>query len=124
MELSHKCVTQEKQVLGRTNSDRKETNASNSSIVLFICIAAVTFLPNRCLATAMYYIIILCIIYRHEELRESFIKYAVEMDLGAMIWVYSYIPGFMKIGSAIQKLVGGWGFTITQEHEGDCISLL
>jgi hypothetical protein len=29
-------------------------------------------------------------------------KYAVEMDSGAMI----YIPYFIKIGSAIQKLIG------------------
>jgi hypothetical protein len=30
-------------------------------------------------------------------------KYAVEMDLAAMI----YIPSFVKIGSGIQKLIGG-----------------
>jgi hypothetical protein len=30
-------------------------------------------------------------------------KYAVEMDSGAMI----YVPGFIKTGSAIQKLIGG-----------------
>jgi hypothetical protein len=30
-------------------------------------------------------------------------KYAFEMGSGAMI----YIPGFMKIGSEIQKLMGG-----------------
>jgi hypothetical protein len=30
-------------------------------------------------------------------------KYAVEMDLGAMI----YIPSFMKTGSSIQKLIRG-----------------
>jgi hypothetical protein len=30
-------------------------------------------------------------------------KYAVEMGSGAMI----YIPGLIKIGSAIQKLIGG-----------------
>jgi hypothetical protein len=30
-------------------------------------------------------------------------KYAVEMDLGTLI----YIPSFIKLGSAIQKLVGG-----------------
>jgi hypothetical protein len=30
-------------------------------------------------------------------------KYAVEMGLGAM----TYIPSFMKIGSTIQKLIGG-----------------
>jgi hypothetical protein len=30
-------------------------------------------------------------------------KYAVEMGSGAMI----YIPSFIKIGSGIQKLIGG-----------------
>jgi hypothetical protein len=30
-------------------------------------------------------------------------KYAVEMTSGAMI----YIPSFIKIGSGIQKLIGG-----------------
>jgi hypothetical protein len=30
-------------------------------------------------------------------------KYAVEMDSGAMI----YVPSFVKIGSCIQKLIGG-----------------
>jgi hypothetical protein len=30
-------------------------------------------------------------------------KYAVEMGSGGMI----YIPSFIKIGSAIQKLIGG-----------------
>jgi hypothetical protein len=37
------------------------------------------------------------------DLWEGFMKYAVEMDSGAMI----YIPSFVKIGSAIQKLIGG-----------------
>jgi hypothetical protein len=36
-------------------------------------------------------------------------KYAVEMGSGAMI----YIPNFIKIGSGIQKLIGG-AFTDTQ----------
>jgi hypothetical protein len=31
-------------------------------------------------------------------------KYAVEMGSGTMI----YIPSFIKIGSAIQKLMGGY----------------
>jgi hypothetical protein len=34
---------------------------------------------------------------------EGFMKYAVEMGSGVMI----YIPSFVKIGSAIQKLIGG-----------------
>jgi hypothetical protein len=34
-------------------------------------------------------------------------KYVVEMGPGAMI----YISGFIKIGSTIQKLMGGRGYT-------------
>jgi hypothetical protein len=36
-------------------------------------------------------------------------KYAVEMDSGAMI----YIPSFIKIYSGIQKMMGGGGDTQT-----------
>jgi hypothetical protein len=36
-------------------------------------------------------------------------EYAVEMGSGAMI----YIPSFIKIDSAIQKLMGGGGYTDT-----------
>jgi hypothetical protein len=46
---------------------------------------------------------------------EGFMKYAVEMGSGAMI----YIRSFIKIGSGIQKLIGG----IHRQH-GDRISLL
>jgi hypothetical protein len=37
-------------------------------------------------------------------------KYAVEMGSDSMI----YIPSFIKIGSRIQKLLGGGGYTDTQ----------
>jgi hypothetical protein len=37
-------------------------------------------------------------------------KYTVEMSTGAMI----YIPSLIKIGSDIQKLMGGGGYTDTQ----------
>jgi hypothetical protein len=46
-------------------------------------------------------------------------KCSVEIDSGGMI----YIPSFIKIGSPIQKLMGGGGYTGTQTH-GDRISLL
>jgi hypothetical protein len=36
-------------------------------------------------------------------------KYAVEMSSGVMI----YIPSFIKIGSAFQKLIGGYTDTQT-----------
>jgi hypothetical protein len=45
-------------------------------------------------------------------------KYAVEIGSSAMI----YIPSFIKIGSGIQKLIGGERFTDRQH--GDRISLL
>jgi hypothetical protein len=43
------------------------------------------------------------------RLMEGFMKYAVEMGSGAMI----YIPSFINIGSGIQKLMGG-GYTEKQ----------
>jgi hypothetical protein len=46
-------------------------------------------------------------------------KYTVEMGSGAMI----YMPSFIKIGSAIQKLIGG-GNIQTQRQHGDHISLI
>jgi hypothetical protein len=47
--------------------------------------------------------------YRYTDWWEGFMKYAIEMDSGAMI----YILNFIKIGSGIQKLIGG-GFTDIQ----------
>jgi hypothetical protein len=47
-------------------------------------------------------------------------KYAVDMGSGAMI----YIPSFIKIGSDIQKLIGGWGDSQAHREHGDRISLL
>jgi hypothetical protein len=50
-------------------------------------------------------------------------KYAVEMSSGAMI----YIPSLIRIGSGIQKLIGGIhrhkDIEIHSQH-GDCIRLL
>jgi hypothetical protein len=43
-----------------------------------------------------------------------FYEYAVEVGSGAMI----YIPSFIKIGSGIQKLIGG----CTDTQHGDRIS--
>jgi hypothetical protein len=39
-------------------------------------------------------------------------NYAAEMDLSAMI----HIPISIKIGSAVQKLMGGGGVTYTDTH--------
>jgi hypothetical protein len=43
--------------------------------------------------------------YTYIDLWEGFMKYAVEMGSGAMI----YIPSFIKTGSATQHLIGGGG---------------
>jgi hypothetical protein len=53
---------------------------------------------------------------------EGIIKHAVEMGSGATIQV----PSFIKIGSAIQKLMGGHTNTHTHTHtqEGDLIHLI
>jgi hypothetical protein len=43
--------------------------------------------------------------YRHTDRWEGFMKYAVEVDSGAMI----YIQNFIKTDSATQKLMGEGG---------------
>jgi hypothetical protein len=88
--------------------DRIENDSSNSySIVAWIVIAAVTFSPSRFLATIGRYT------YRHTDLWEGFMKYAVEMSSGVMI----YIPSFIKIGSDILKLIGGYTDTQTDGRD-------
>jgi hypothetical protein len=47
-------------------------------------------------------------------------KYIVEMGSGATI----YIPSFIKIGSGIQKLMGGGGGSQSHRQHGGHISLL
>jgi hypothetical protein len=42
------------------------------------------------------------------------------MGSGAMI----YVPSFIKIGSGIQNLIGGYTHTYTHRQQGDLISLL
>jgi hypothetical protein len=44
-------------------------------------------------------------------------KYTIKMGSGAM----TYIPSFVRIGSAIQKLIGGIN---RHRKHGECISLL
>jgi hypothetical protein len=56
--------------------------------------------------------------YRHTERWEGFMKYAVEMGSGAMI----YILSFKKIGSATRNV--DKEDTQTHRHHGDLISLL
>jgi hypothetical protein len=90
--------------------ERIENDASyNSSIVAFEFVAAETVLQSRCLEMIGRYT------YRHTDWWEGFMNYANEMGSGAMI----YIPVFIKIGSMIQKLVGG-----LHRRHNDLISLL
>jgi hypothetical protein len=95
--------------------------SNNSSIVACVFVAVVTFLPSGCLPTIRGFLPSRCLAavrgytYRHTDSWEGFMKYAVEMGSGAVI----YISSFIKAGSGIQMLIGG----IYREH-GDCISLL
>jgi hypothetical protein len=79
----------------------------------WMCICCpVTFSPSRGLATNGGYA------YRHTEWWEGFMKYAVEMGSGAII----YIPSFVKIGSCSRKLMGRGGVHRHRQY-GDLISL-
>jgi hypothetical protein len=62
-----------------------------------VFVAAVTFLPSRCLVTIQVYM------YRHTDWREGLMKYAVELGLVAVI----RIPSFVNTGSGIQKFNEG-----------------
>jgi hypothetical protein len=74
--------------------DPIENDMSNaSSIVTRVFVAAVTFLPVRCLAKVRGYI------YRHTDRWKIFMKHSVEMGSGVMI----YIPSFIQIGSAVRN---------------------
>jgi hypothetical protein len=73
--------------------------------VLYCCVCIRcrgNVIRGRCLVTIGGYR------YRHRDWWEGFMKYAVEMDSGAMI----YIPSVIEIGSGIQKLMGGGGSQI------------
>jgi hypothetical protein len=58
--------------------------------------ASVKFLSRRCLAAIGGYA------YRHTDRWEGFMKYAIEIGSGVMI----YIPSFIMTCSAIQMLMG------------------
>jgi hypothetical protein len=60
--------------------------------------------PSRYLATIVGYT------YRHTDWWEGFFNKAVEMSSGAV----TYVPSFIKIGSGVQKLIGGYTDTHTQ----------
>jgi hypothetical protein len=85
----------------RHRPDRKEAS-NNASLSL----------PNRCLAT------IGGIHIQTQTDARGFMKYAAEMGSGAMICT----PSFIRIGSGIQKLIGGI-HRQTHAQQGDRISL-
>jgi hypothetical protein len=70
-------------------------------------VAARTCLPSHCLAIIGGYT------YRHTAWWEGFMKYAVKMGSGTMI--YKYIQNFINIVSAVRKLIG--------ERAGGCSRL-
>jgi hypothetical protein len=93
------------EVLGRTNRlpflIRHGPHRKRSKLLATIR----WLLQSRCLAKIKNYT------YRHTDRWEGFMKHAVEMGSGAMI--YSYVPSFIKNGSAIQKLIRGYTNTQT-----------
>jgi hypothetical protein len=117
-EIQTSDIKNKQEVMGRTkslhfyyNMDHSKNNKSkNTSTAACAIIAAATFLSSHCLAMTGGYT------YSHTDCWEGFMKYAVEMGSGAMI----YIPSLIKTGSGIQKLMGEGG--IHRQH-GDCMSL-
>jgi hypothetical protein len=75
-------------------------------------VATETFSPTCCLATTGKFT------YRHTVWWEGFIKYVVEMGSDAIIHILSFI----KIDSAIQKLI--WGDIQIHIQHGDHMGLL
>jgi hypothetical protein len=74
------------------DTDRRENEASNNSIVACVFVAALNFfLSSRCLATVKG------TRNRHTDCWEGFMKYVAEMGLGAII----YMPSFTNTVSAI-----------------------
>jgi hypothetical protein len=71
-------------------------------IVSCVFVAAVTFSPSRCLATNEGQT------YRHTDWWEGFMKNAVEMGSGAMIYIYTKVH---KDWFRHSKVNGGGGFT-------------
>jgi hypothetical protein len=91
---SKRTVIFKQEALGRTNhllwhdTDRTENDAPNYSILACVSVASATFLSSRCLETIGGYT------YRHTHTD------------GRGLWSTPiYIPSFIKIGSAIQKLI-------------------
>jgi hypothetical protein len=80
---------------------------NNCSIVVCVFATTVTFSLSCCLAMIRGYT------YRHTDWWEGFFNYAVEMGSGAVI----YLPSCIKIGSGIQKLIGGDTQTARWSHK-------
>jgi hypothetical protein len=104
----------EKQVLGRTNCRLSSTRHGphrkrRFQQFFYVFVTVVTILPSRCLATIRGFLPSGCLAtvggytYRNTDWWEEFFNYAIEIGSGAVI----YISSFKKIGSGIQKLIGG-----------------
>jgi hypothetical protein len=91
--------------LPRYDMDRIKNGASNnSSIFACVFVAALTYLPSRCLSTIWGYT------YRHKDWWEIIIEYAVLMGSDAKV----YVPNYVKSRSSIRKLIGGYKVTQTE----------
>jgi hypothetical protein len=104
--------------------------SKNSFIVVCVFITVITFFKSCYLAKIKGFLPIHCLAmigrytYRHRPMGRIY-KVCRWDGLNAM--TYSYIPSFINIGSAIQKLIGGihrHTDTQTQRQHGDRINLL
>jgi hypothetical protein len=91
---------------------QKTTRSNNSSIVACIDCRGKAFTEPLPRGDRRGYT------HRHTEWWVGFMKYAVEMGSGSMI----YIPSFIKIGSGTKILLGGI-HRHTDRQQGDMISL-
>jgi hypothetical protein len=81
--LKRSCGKNESPTFLWYDTDRIENNESNnSSIVMCVFVAAVTFLPSRCLTMIRGYT------YRHTDWWKGFMRCAIEMGSVAMIYTY------------------------------------
>jgi hypothetical protein len=123
VKITHKLRTKQ-EVLGRTNRIlslmRHGAHRKRRAQQFFYCCVCIRWrgnvftepLPsnNRTIFTEPLPATIGRYIYRYTDWWEIFMKYAVEMGSGAMM----YVPSFIQIGSAIQMLIRGdtqtaWG---------------
>jgi hypothetical protein len=101
-----------KKVPGKTNrllslirhEPHRKRRGQHYSTAACVFVAAVTFLPSHCLTTRWISTEPLPSNDKGIHIQTTgFVKYAAEMDSGAMI----YIPSYIKFDSAIRKSIGG-----------------